>query len=128
MEPKKYTINGKTYIQKPLVLGQLMPLIKLLEGKVINDVSPLALVTVLGESLPRCMAIILIPEGVSVRERDLDALESEFADNMDLETAMQVASDFFICNPLSSLSSKFRAMVTGVWEQIGKDQDQAPKT
>lgn len=116
-----YAINGNIYTQKPLVLGQVMPLIKLLEGKVINDVSPLALVTVLGETLPRCMAIILIPEGASVRDRDLDALEAEFSDNMDLDTAMQVASDFFLCNPLSSLSAKFRQMITGVWGQVVKE-------
>lgn len=116
----KYIINGKTYAQKPLVLGQVMPLVKLLEGKVITDISPFSLITVLGESLPRCLAIILIPEGASARDRDLDALEIDFADNMDVNTAMQVVTDFFLCNPLSSLSAKFRTMVTGIWEEVAK--------
>jgi hypothetical protein len=115
-----YTINGKTYIQKPLVLGQIQPLITLLEGKTFDDVSPLALISELGETLPRCMAIILIPEGSSVRDRDLDALAAELAECMDMETAMLVASDFFLCNPLFSLLRQLRELVRVMWEQSRK--------
>lgn len=116
-----YTINGKNYTQKPLVLGQIIPLFSILQNKDFTDLSPLALLMTFGESLPRCIAIALVPEGEEISARDLDAMEREFANYLSIDTALQIITDFFLCNPISLLSEKFRAMVSGVWSQLPKE-------
>ena len=118
MEPKKYIINGKTYIQKPLVLGQITPFLDVMEGRTINDLNALALVKSFGDILPKIAALILIPEGVKVSMRDLSALEEEFRDELDIDTALEVAADFLACNPVSSLFTKLRKMMSMAREEI----------
>lgn len=112
----KYVIDGKTYEQRPLVLGQLALLVELLENKDIADMTPYALMRAFGDSLPRCVAVILIPDGESVKGRDIDAIEEIMRYHMDIDTAMQVVTDFFICNPLPSISGKLRAVVGAIWQ------------
>jgi len=120
MTPGKYTINDKVYIQRPLVLGQIQPLLTFLQGKVFTDLSPMALLMELGDSLPRVAAIIITPEGQRMSEKNIDELEKEFTDYLDIDTALAVAADFLSCNSLSSLSEKLRAVTTKAWEAIPK--------
>lgn len=117
-----YTINGKTYSQKPLVLGQIKTLTALLKGMTFGDLSPFGVIATLGESLARCMALILIPEGSPVMGRDIDALESEFDEYVDIKTTAQVVRDFFFCNPPSLLSDLFRDVAKKIGEQTVKNE------
>jgi hypothetical protein len=120
MEVMKYIINDKTYIQKPLVLGQIGILMKVAEGRVINDLSALGLIQAFGDILPKVMAVILIPEGSKVSARDLAALEEEFTNELEIDTALEVTADFLSCNPVSSLFTKLRKIVATFKEKIGE--------
>lgn len=101
---KTYAINGKTYIQRPMVLGQIRQLTEAMDGLVIPAGSGVAEIAgLLGDRLPRCAAAVLQPEGVPHKEKDLDALAAEFAEHLDLATADQVIADFFEITPATAL-------------------------
>jgi len=127
MENKKYIINGITYNQRPLVLGQLEPLEKLIMGMQIVDLSPSGILQALGSRLPRAAAIILNAEGVRLKDKDIDALADEFAEYLELETALEVAADFLSCNSLLSISSKSKVLVTTIWEIMQQRQQAGSK-
>jgi len=111
MEEKDYTVNGKIYIQRPLKLKQLVDLVDALQGIEIADLSPLGIVHALGSRLPLAMAIVLIPEGTMLKEKDIKAIAEEFEEHLDIDTALAVAEDFFTFNPLSSISRKMKGMM-----------------
>jgi len=111
MEKKKYEINGKKYTQGPLVLGQLMPLCELIEGVKIPDFTVVGIVAALGTKLSRAMALILVPEGCSAKDRDIDAMVSEFEGHMEIAATMEVVADFLSFNPISSLLENARAIM-----------------
>lgn len=123
MEPKKYTINGKTYVQKPLVIAQAMQMDRLLEGVEIFDLSPISILRALKEKLPTAMAIVLTPIEEKIQGKNLSALEDEFTENLDIDTALQVAEDFFIFNPISSISSRFRGLIGTIWGMLPKKEE-----
>lgn len=101
-----YEINGKTYFQKPLVLGQLVQLSDFFES--LSDVPREAtingLIKTLGDKLPLAIAIVLCEEGKSLRDKDVKALATEFAEHLSLEVAGRIVEDFFVFNPPTSLS------------------------
>jgi hypothetical protein len=102
---ERYTINGKTYTQRILVLGQIKQLTEALEGASIPAGSGVGQVAgLIGDQLPRCAAVILQPEGVAHRDKDLAALEAEFAEHMDIVTADKVIDDFFALTPAETIA------------------------
>lgn len=107
MSVHSYEIGEKTYEQKPLVLGQLRQLLDVVAGTLIpHGADAMALVAALGDKLPRALAIILTPEGVNLRNKDIDALAANLEFDISLEQSMQVVEDFFTCNPIASLLEK----------------------
>jgi hypothetical protein len=119
MEKCKYIINGKTYFQKPLVIGQVELLVKILEGRTVNDLSASGLVLSFGGILPKVAAIILIPEGEKISERDIEAIETELRDELTVEAALEVAADFLSCNPISLIFEQLRNLPAMLAEKIG---------
>ena len=107
---KPYEINGKNYTQRPLVLGQIMPLIDLMQGIELRDFSATGLIQSLGPNLPEVMAIVLIPEGTRLSQKDIPTLAEEFEEYLSIETALEVVEDFLSFNPVSSISAR----MTGV--------------
>lgn len=105
-----YEIGGKKYTQKKLVLGQLQQLLGLLPGLRFGSTEPLAVMAALGDKLPQALAVVLIPEGVALKDKDLPALAGEIAFAVEPETAMQVVEDFFTCTPVPSLLERLTAM------------------
>lgn len=120
MEPKIYTINGKRYIQKPLVLGQIAPLIAILEGRTIMDLSVQGIMAAFSDILPELFAIILIPDGETAGGKDVKAMEQEFRDEMDIDTALEVAADFLYCNPVSSIAIKLSGLTGAMRAMAGE--------
>lgn len=114
----EYDIGGKKYIQKPLVLGQLQQLLKLLEGIKIDTPTPMGIVTALGEKLHKALAIVLIPDGVSVKDKDIEALADELAFEADIDVAVKVIEDFFACNNLGLLLQRVAKVIEGIAEQM----------
>lgn len=107
MTEKKYDIGGKIYIQRPLVLGQVRQLLEILKGITIPaDADTLGMIEAVGGRLPKALAAILNPEGIPLREKDLDAIAAELEFAITPEQIFEVAEDFFDCNPLQSLLQK----------------------
>lgn len=109
---KTYTINAKLYHQQPLVIGQLARLLTELKGVRLVDLSPLGLISSFGEKLPRLLACVLLPDGKSPQEVELDALEKELFD-VNLDQAMEVIADFLSMADLGSLLAKVAKMAPG---------------
>ena len=111
---ERYTINDKTYTQRTLVLGQIKQLTEALEGVAIPAGAGVGQVAgLIGDKLPRCAAVILQPEGVTHRDKDLATLEAEFAEHLDIVMADKVIDDFFALTPavtIAKLLGRMRGM------------------
>jgi len=113
----QYEIEGVKYTQKPLVLGQLEDLTKALEGTSLGSsegVSEDSLKDSLLEllrngSLSKALAVALIPEGVSLREKNTEELVEILRWSLDLQTGIRIISDFFTCNVPAEVLSSLRA-------------------
>ncbi|MFH2011679.1 MAG: hypothetical protein ABIJ37_03090 [Pseudomonadota bacterium] len=113
MEPKRYEykVDEKTYIQRPLVLGQLKQLIAFL-GTLelpaidINQADVGVFLGILGDRIPHALAIVLNEDGIKLQEKNLEAMASEIESTFDLEITIKAVEDFFDCNPIVSLLNK----------------------
>jgi hypothetical protein len=102
---RRYTINDKTYTQRVLVLGQIKQLTEALAGVNIPAGAGVGQVAgLIGDHLVRCAAVVLQPEGVAHRDKDLAAMEGEFAEHLDIITADQVIDDFFALTPATTIA------------------------
>jgi len=106
-----YRIGGKVYRQRPLVLLQVEQLAEFLgsiqipPGATVTDI-----VRTLGDRLSQALAIVLIPEGVEVDQKDLPAISEHLRKYVDIDTAVRVVNDFLSCNPVASVFDR----LTGV--------------
>jgi len=140
---KKYRIADKTYIQRPLVLGQIQQLLGLLKDvsesipeapdipkipdiedledlEGLEDIfekhkwkdrkATLSLIGLLGEKLPAAIAVVLIPEGQTARERNLEEIEKDLYD-CPPETAVEVIRDFLSFSRNSLIIKKASAFL-----------------
>ncbi len=117
-----YTIGGKKYVQRPLVLGQVNQLMQLLKGMVIPErLDIMLLISLMGDRLSKALAIVLIEEDCkSLKDRNLEALAAEISFNVETETAIKVVEDFFDCNPIASLLEKLSGMTEKIGSMIDK--------
>jgi len=123
MIEKKYDIGGKTYIQKPLVLGQLRQLLAVLkEVEIPADANVPCLIDVLGAHLPDALAVILNPEGISPRDKELGALADEIEFTITPEQIFEVVDDFFGCNPLPSLLDRVGVAAEAIKASMSKTE------
>jgi len=101
----KYEIGGKTYIQKPLVLGQIRQLIGHLKGLEIKPGSSGNIIFELGDQLPVALAIVLVEEGKSPKRETEEIVQfsEELEYLIDGDTTLRVVEDFFVCNPTFSI-------------------------
>jgi len=107
---KHYTIGGKKYVQQPLVLGQVRQILNVISGLTIpRNTDTLELIAVFGTRLSDALAVLLTPEGVNLRDKDLIELAAILEFEIQLEQAAEVIEDFFTCNPIASLSAKIEA-------------------
>lgn len=133
----KYKIGDKVYYQKPLVLGQIKQLEVFLKDFIIpGDLNVTTLMAILGDKIPRALAIVLIEEGKSLSERFrlpeisnpkseinkacfgyeplseiMNMIAMQIAVNIDLETTAQVVEDFFVCNPTASIFRRLAGII-----------------
>jgi hypothetical protein len=120
-----YQIGGKTWTQRPLVLGQVQQLLTVIRGLMIPPgASVLQLVEILGDRLPIALAVVLVEDGKDIRERvgirvalnngvmvpewyqnpeKMAEIASEIFAGIDAETTIKVVADFLACNPVSGL-------------------------
>ena len=117
---REYVFNGITYIQRPLVLGQVRQLVNLLEGTSFRrDGGVQAVIEALGGKIGHALAIVLTEKGESPRDKDLDNLAGELEYVMTPEALLQVIDDFFSLNPVSSLFERMAATMENVTGAFG---------
>lgn len=106
-----YGINGKRYVQKPLVLGQLRQLTEVLKGIAWTPETAFTdIIALVGDRLPSALAVVLVEEGTSPGKKDVEALAKELEDALDVDTAVKVVEDFFTLNPVVSLLERLRGL------------------
>ena len=119
----KHDIGGKSFLMRPLVLGQIDQLIDCLEGLTMpKTFSPMAIKKALGEKFYTALAIVLIPMGegrnggrlgeasLPIREilknKDVPALAEELRWSMDHDVAAEVIESFLSWNPPASILNR----------------------
>ncbi len=118
---KNYRIGDRTYVQRPIVLGQLRMLLPLLEGVRITGGTPLELAGMLGsEKLGTALAVVLVEEGLSVVDamKSIEARAEEIGYAVTPEQALEAVEDFFACNRVSSLLERLLTMLIGLRTRI----------
>jgi hypothetical protein len=99
----EYEINGATYVQKKLRLGQVKQMNKLFDNfEMPANISAISMFTVFGGKLPEFMAVILCKKDTELKDKDLSALTVEFENQADVDIGFKVVQDFFVCNPIAS--------------------------
>lgn len=117
----KYKINGKTYIQKPLVMGQIRQLMAILNGLAIpQKLTTAGLVALMGERLPQLFAIVLTEEGATLKGKDIEVLAAELEFDTPMDIALQVVDDFFDCNQISLLLERLATTIGKATGEINK--------
>jgi len=112
---KEYDINGRAFVQRPLVLGQIQQLLRVLDGIALPEQLTLAsLLDALGGRLYSAIAIAITEKGCSPRDKDLEGLAAELEWSVPLETAMEIVDDFFVLNPASSLLGRAGSLIGGL--------------
>lgn len=126
MEPQqfKYKIGDNTFVQRPLVNGQVRQLVNAMEGMVLpGDFNPQKIMAAFGDKLHTAIAIALldakeiesktnIEVGRYLRSRDIPELAADLEWCIEPEISVKVIEDFFDCNPIASLLEKMAALGT----------------
>ena len=114
----KYEIGEKSYIQKPLVLGQVGQLIDCLKGTTITSFNPVDIFNQLRDQMPRLLSIVLTEEGKSPGDKDLESMAREMEFSIDIDTALKVSEDFFDCNPVASIWKRLNGLSQNIVRTI----------
>ncbi len=110
-----YVIDGKTYVQRPLVLGQIKQLVSILENMSVDIfVNEMEMTKLLISNAGPAIAVILTEEGTSPKDKDVQYLAGELEFAIDAETITRVIQDFFACNPVALICEKVAGMVKTV--------------
>lgn len=122
-EIKTYRLGGRTYEQRPLVLGQIRQLEEQLKDiPWTTALTASDLLRLFGALLPQLAAIVLrprVPWPLSLmyepKRKNVPRLARRLATELDLTTSYEVVADFFVCNPVQS----FLGRLTGVLSETG---------
>jgi hypothetical protein len=116
-----YEVDGQSYYQKTLVLGQSTLLAPFLEGLSFDDLKAESVVGQLGERVGRVLEIVLVPKGVSQQTHAMNlqtpgAIESAsfFLSRLTHLDFIQLVDDFFACNLDSSVISQMANALQGM--------------
>lgn len=104
MKSQYYSINGKEYHFKNLVIGQYRQLAEL-EFEVSEDIDNKELFKTLISKLSssKIMAIVLAPVNFHISEKEIDKLENEIEFEFTPEQLEIMVNDFFAFCPLEKL-------------------------
>ena len=115
----EYDIGGRKFKQKPLVLGQVKQLIAVLKGLVLpSELNVMSLIESLDEKITQALAILLIENGVSLKEKNVSEVQEFLDENLELKTIVGVINDFFDCNPIASISEALIGLTTKIQEKM----------
>lgn len=112
---KEYTFDGKIWLQQPLRIGQYRQIIGLLEGMEIPDsLDAGSLLIALKDKVHTALAIILTPEGIALKDKNIEELASELEFTLYPEDLFMVLNDFFDCNDLTSLLKNLNQTIENI--------------
>ena len=119
-----YTIGTKKYAQRPIVIGQVNQLIDLIKtADFPTEPTPTSILITLGDKVPLAVAIVLHDPDKTLREKDYKELAKEIEFYLTPEMALEVVSDFFDCNQISSLFDKIQKTVEKIGSKIKKEEN-----
>lgn len=112
---KTYEIGGRKFALHELKLGQEQQLSRLL-ATAIGDrpESALESAAIWHGMHSRVLAIALTEEGVSLRDKNIDALAAFFEDELTGQQAAAMVEDFFGYIPITSVMEHMAAGLTGL--------------
>jgi len=114
----RYRIGGRIYVQRPLVLLQIEQLSAFLAAMTIPaGLNVVGIVRLLGDRISDALAILLIPAGTEVDQKDLEATAAHLRKHVDIETAVRVVEDFLLCNPVGSVFDRLTGIMAK-WLQL----------
>ncbi|HQI50424.1 MAG TPA: hypothetical protein PLN61_17370 [bacterium] len=129
MQEKKYEIDGRTFYQRPLVLGQVRQLLDLMQGVTIPvGAGAMGIIDALGEKLPMALAIVLTEADRPLRDKDLHVLAQELTYSVTPETALEVVEHFFGLNPIASLLSRIGNLAEKIGAALPANDETPPTT
>lgn len=104
----EYDIGGRAFVQRPLVLGQVQQLLRILDGLTLPEdrLTLASLLDALGDRLYSALAIVITEKGASPRDKNIGELAEALQWSADMDTVLQVIDDFFVLNPASLLLEK----------------------
>lgn len=112
---KEYDIDGRAFVQRPLVLGQLQQLLRVLNGIAVPEQLTLAtLLDALGGRLYTAIAVAITEKDCSPRDKNIEELAAELEWKLDADTLLEIVDDFFALNPISSLLEKIGKLIGGL--------------
>jgi len=127
MTEKAYQIGDKTYLQRPLVLGQWQQLLPLLTGVNLSMESGLLdMIEAFGDRLPKMLAVVLTEQGKTAQGKDIESMAEEISFAISPEITFQVVDDFFICNPAQSIVSMLNRLTGMMGALRGKAPTGSP--
>lgn len=110
-----YDIAGTLYTQRPLVLGQLSQIIGVLKDiKIPSNINEFGIIALLGDNLSEALAVILSKPGTSLKDKDLAEEAEFFRENIDIATAIEIIENFFVLNPIVSVSGKLTGIMNAM--------------
>ena len=115
MTKKTYTIGGRRYLQKPLVLGQweqILAIIKIPDGT--DDLSVASIVEMIGSKMATAIAIMICEDGKELRDKDVNSLRDDIRFELDTDTSFRVVEDFFLMNSIISLFERVGGIMDAV--------------
>ncbi len=119
MKKYVYEINGKKWILKPLVIGQVNQLIEITDHlKIPANIGIAGLIALLGKELGKAFAIILTPEGMRLKEKDIDAIKEELEETVEIETAIKIIEDFFALSPIALVLERLSGIIEKIQGQL----------
>jgi len=111
MEQKEYSIGGRVFIHRPLVIGQMRDFLICASGfRYAQKMDAISFIGLNADKIPRGLAVILVEKGAEIRDRDLDALQKFMAENVSPLTTLEVVEDFFGWNDFPSLLEKAKTL------------------
>ncbi len=115
-----YIINGKKYTQSMLVLDQVQQVGELLEGSGLSGCDPTKIFNYLirKDLLPAAAAILLLPENLSLKDKDIKALTETLKFELNLETAVKICTDFFSANAIGDVLDKLSTALDVLTEKM----------
>lgn len=111
---KIYKIGDKEFYQDKLKLGQIRQLLPYFD-KIVNifdeNLSLIDFVAKLSDDISDILAIILIEKGTKLKDKNVEELAGFLDENLDLDTTLEVISDFFAITPIGSLLERIGSML-----------------